>query len=87
MVLLELAYLHEIGRTTGPGEEAIDFLRSSIGLVVADDPFDQVATAATKLSFTRDPFDRIITAQASLRRRRLVTADQSIRENYRHSVW
>ena len=87
MVELELQYLHEVGRTTVPGAEVVAALAAEIGLSRCDLPFEQVIAEAIRTSWTRDPFDRIIVAQAALRRRPLLTKDDSIREHYGEAVW
>lgn len=66
MVVLELQYLFEIGRTTEPAETVVSYLRGRIGLQVCDKPFDKVILPALAYDWTRDPFDRIIVAQAAL---------------------
>lgn len=87
MVMLELSLLHEIGRVGYSPTDIVSAIRTQFGVEIASDPFEQVTLAATKLAFTRDPFDRVITAQASLNKRRLITADATIRDHYANAVW
>jgi len=87
MVLLELEFLHEIGRTTLDSEPVYDYLNQRIGLNLCDHKFADVIRMAAKQSWTRDPFDRIITAQAAIGSDPLVTKDDTIRKHYRYAVW
>jgi PIN domain nuclease of toxin-antitoxin system len=87
MVLLELNFLHEIGRTTLGSDPAFTYLHQSIGLQICQKPFIDVVRTAAKLTWTRDPFDRLITAQSALGHNNLITKDQIIRDHYEHAVW
>ena len=87
MAVLELQYLHEIGRVALPAATVVDDLANRIGLEIAQAPFPAVATTASTLSWTRDPFDRLIAAQAITESARLLTADDSIREHLDTAVW
>lgn len=87
IVELELAYLHEIGRTTQPPEVVVPELRDSVGLTVSDAPFRSVAAAAVSLLWTRDPFDRLIVAQAIVEGETLLTKDERIRKNVELAAW
>ena len=87
MVLLELDYLHEIGRTTLGSEPVFEYLHQKIGLRTCKKSFIDVVQAAVRLSWTRDPFDRIITAQAATEQDRLITKDTTILQHYQHAVW
>lgn len=87
IVLLELDYLHEIGRTTLGADPVFDYLHQQIDLQICQKPFLDVVQAASKLSWTRDPFDRIITAQSAIGLNSLITKDKMIRDNYEHAVW
>ncbi len=66
MVLLELDYLHEIGRTTLGSSQVFDYLRQRFGLQICRKAFIDVVRNASELSWTRDPFDRMITAQSAI---------------------
>jgi len=87
MVLLELEYLHEIGRTTLGSKTVYDYLHGRIGLQMCERAFSDVIQGAAKQSWTRDPFDRIITAQAAIGSNLLVTKDKDIRKHYEYAVW
>ena len=87
MVLLELEYLHEIGRVTQPSVDVITHLAAQIGLSVSQAPFDAVIASARPLSWTRDPFDRIIVGQSIAEGSPLVTRDETIRANHGGAVW
>lgn len=87
MVRLELQYLYEIGRVTGPAGPVIDALQASFDLRVCDVPFPVVARAAEGETWTRDPFDRIIVAQASLARAPLLTKDRTLHDHYDRATW
>ncbi len=87
MVVLELTYLHEIGRVQGASQQVIDSLNQSIGLTICDLPFSQVIQSAMVQTWTRDPFDRIIVGQAAVNQSPLITKDVLIRTHYVHVVW
>ena len=87
MVLLELEYLHEIGRTTLGSKPVYEYLYERIALQVCKRSFTDVIQAATMQSWTRDPFDRIITAQAAIGLNALITKDKGIRDHYEYAVW
>ena len=87
MVLLELDFLHEIGRTTLGSDPVFTYLHQKIDLQVCKKPFIDVVQTAAKLTWTRDPFDRLITAQSALDRKDLITKDEIIREHYKHAIW
>ncbi len=87
MVLLELEYLHEIGKITRPSSVIAYYLTEKINLTVCSKSFHRVAVQALEMTWTRDPFDRIITAQASLDHSPLLTKDRSIHQHYPHAFW
>ena len=87
MVLLELEYLYETGRTTDSGEKVFKELQDRMGIEICDKPFSKVIFLANNHKWTRDPFDRIIVAQAALESSRLLTKDRLIRKNYPHAFW
>ena len=87
MVLLELDYLHEIGRTTLGSTPVYDYLYQHIEIRVCKKSFTDIIRMASKQSWTRDPFDRIITAQAAIDQNSLITKDKTIRKNYKKAVW
>src|ERR1022692_3004887 len=75
MVVLELEYLHEIGRLAATATEIIDDVAQSIGLAVCDLPFPAIVRQALSEKWSRDPFDRVIVAHAKLRK------------HYRLAIW
>ncbi|MBN1612211.1 MAG: PIN domain-containing protein [Polyangiaceae bacterium] len=87
MVLLELQYLFEIGRTTHPGRAVVDDLHGRVGLRLGDASFEAVLLGAEKQSWTRDPFDRLIVGQAVAENASLLTKDAQIRTHFAAAVW
>jgi PIN domain nuclease of toxin-antitoxin system len=87
MVLLELDYLNEIGRTTLGSDPVFNYLHQRIDLKTCQKSFIDVVRAASQLSWTRDPFDRIITAQSAIDQTSLITKDETILEHYEQAVW
>ena len=87
MVLLELQYLHEVGKATEPGHVVMAALQSVLEVRVCSRSFQSVATAAAAFDFTSDPFDRLITAQADVAEAALISKDRSIRKFYSRAVW
>ncbi len=85
-VVLEMQCLQEIGRIRHSAEEIVAGMAEAIGLTVATTPFDEVASKALALSWTRDPFDRLIVAHAQARGVRLLTYDENILKNSKHTV-
>ncbi len=87
IVELELAYLHEIGRTSQPPGFLLQELAATVGLTVSTTPFAAVVGAAIGLAWTRDPFDRLIVAQALAENEILLTKDERIRKHLNLAVW
>ena len=87
MVMLELQYLYEIGRTTEPSSVVVLDLSQRIGLRVSEEPFQHVITLALQQTWTRDPVDRIIVGQAALQQHILITKDRAMRDHYPHALW
>jgi len=87
MVLLELEYLHEIGRLNYNSHEIVSFLKESIDIKISQISFEKIALESIKHSWTRDPFDRIIVANASYEDLELLTKDRKITQHYKKSVW
>jgi PIN domain nuclease of toxin-antitoxin system len=85
--VLELEFLHEIGRLKPTANEVIDALAQDIGLRVCNAQFRDVVQAAIHEGWTRDPFDRLIVANAKVRNATLVTKDENIRLNYKRATW
>lgn len=87
MVLLELQYLHEIGRLTVGADTIIADLRERIGLGISEVVFDAVVDVAMTLPWTRDPFDRMIAADAIVGAAPLVTQDEVMRTQVPNAIW
>lgn len=87
MALLEVQYLHEIGRITKTANQIYAALSQEIGLRTGDANFAGVAAKAQTLNWTRDPFDRLIVAEALVSDGVLVTRDEKIREHFTSAVW
>jgi PIN domain nuclease of toxin-antitoxin system len=87
IVVLELEYLHEVGRARDSAPTMIASLRRSLGLAVADASLAELVQAASGLSWTRDPFDRLIAAHAILADATLITADRTILDNLPQATW
>jgi PIN domain nuclease of toxin-antitoxin system len=86
-VVLELQYLHEIGRLAVPAVEVVADLRTRLGLADAEAEFGTVVSRALPLAWTRDPFDRLIAAHAVADDARLLTADRALLANVPHAFW
>jgi PIN domain nuclease of toxin-antitoxin system len=86
-VLLELQYLHEIGRLTASPHAVVGELKRRIGLSMPDRSFEAITGQALELVWTRDVFDRVIVAQAALDGAPLVTTDRTILKHYPKAVW
>jgi PIN domain nuclease of toxin-antitoxin system len=87
LVLLELAYLKEVGRARDPVPTMRAALRRDIGLEIVDVPLLDLTKVASELTWTRDPFDRLLAAHAIVAGAPFVTADQRIRENLSLATW
>lgn len=85
--MLELEYLHEVGRARDPLQVMLTALHHDIGVEVVDASVAKLAEAAAAISWTRDPFDRLIAAHAIVANVPLVTADETIRENLSLATW
>ncbi|MFV1958844.1 MAG: type II toxin-antitoxin system VapC family toxin [Planctomycetota bacterium] len=87
MVLLELQYLYEAGKTNEPPALVVDALWRILEVRISTLSFERVVTASLAFDFTRDPFDRLITAQAAVAEVSLITKDRGIRAFYARAVW
>jgi PIN domain nuclease of toxin-antitoxin system len=85
--VLELEFLHEIGRLRPTAEKVIAGLESEIGLRVCELSFHKVVTQALHEKWGRDPFDRLIVANARTLDAALVTKDERIQRHYSRAVW
>jgi PIN domain nuclease of toxin-antitoxin system len=88
MVVLELAYLHEIGRTILIPQQIVYKLGAEIQATVCDYPFPIIAEIAIGETWTRDPFDRLIVSHAKANGQAgLVSKDEVIARNYSSTIW
>jgi PIN domain nuclease of toxin-antitoxin system len=87
VVMLELTYLHEIGRLRFDGPTICDDLTRQIGLQFSAATLYDVALQAERIKWTRDPFDRLIVADAAATSAALVTADETILEAFPKARW
>jgi PIN domain nuclease of toxin-antitoxin system len=85
--VLELEFLHEIGRLRPPASKVMDALGADLGVRVCDLSFRAVVEHALREGWGRDPFDRLIVANAKARRAPLVTKDEKIQRHYPRAVW
>lgn len=87
MVVLEMGYLHEIGRIAPGPATILASLAGTVGLAIDPTPFAQIVEVAIGVTWTRDPFDRLIVAQALAAGAQLVTADRRILEHCTSAIW
>jgi PIN domain nuclease of toxin-antitoxin system len=88
MVLLELEYMHEIGRSAARARDIQRKLEHELDARMCDLPFDKIANAALDEKWTRDPFDRIIVSHAKVNGfAPLISSDEKIAQHYPRTVW
>ncbi|MES2677241.1 MAG: PIN domain-containing protein [Pseudomonadota bacterium] len=87
IVILELEYLHEVGKVNYTSNQIISQLQSDIGLKIIDQDFAVINSFAVDLKWTRDVFDRLITSCAHSFDAGLITKDKLIRKHYKKAVW
>lgn len=85
--VLEMEFLHELGRTRQSAADIVKALATHVGLRICDLPFRTVVDVALKEAWGRDPFDRLIVAQAKAAGAGLVSKDEKIRQNYAKAIW
>lgn len=85
--VLELEFLHEIGKLKPTASKLVAMLAGDIGLRVCDLPFRTIVEHALTEGWTRDPFDRLIVANAKAAGAPLVTKDERIRDHYSRALW
>ena len=86
-VRLELQYLYEIDRIRAKPDTIINSLSNAIGLKTSDVPLSMIIEQAFKIRWTRDVFDRLLVAESKTGGYGLVTADKTIRSNFKHAIW
>ena len=88
MVLIELQYLYEIGRTKLPARDVQLKLAHETAVRMCDLSFPKVVDIAVHESWTRDPFDRMIVANAKANGLAyLISADEQIAKYYPRTIW
>ncbi len=88
MVLLELEYLYDLGRSKLRSRETQWKVEREMGVQVCDLSFGRVAAAAIDEGWTNDPFDRIIVAHAKANALSpLISADEKFAAHYPNTVW
>jgi PIN domain nuclease of toxin-antitoxin system len=85
--VLELEFLHEIGRLKVRAREVVQILRQAVSLRVCDLPFSEIVEKAQDEGWSHDPFDRLIVANARVRNARLLTRDERISAHYKNALW
>ena len=85
--VLELEYLHEIGRLAPNASKVAGALASEVGLRVCELPFPVIVEQALQEKWGRDPFDRLIVAHAKVKGAPLLTKDERIHRHYRRAIW
>jgi PIN domain nuclease of toxin-antitoxin system len=85
--VLELEFLHEIGRLKVSASQVIAILEKDLDLRICDLPFRSVVERALGEKWGRDPFDRLIVANARARNAALATRDERILRHYPLAVW
>jgi PIN domain nuclease of toxin-antitoxin system len=85
--VLELEFLHEIGRLKPTATKVMTSLAADIGLQICDMTFRTVVDRALHEAWGRDPFDRLIVANAKAASATLVSKDERILSNYARAIW
>src|SRR5580692_6554405 len=85
--VLELEFLHEIGRLKPTATKVMTALAAEIGLQICDMTFRTVVDRALHENWGRDPFDRLIVASAKAASAPLATKDERIQGNYARAIW
>jgi PIN domain nuclease of toxin-antitoxin system len=88
MSLMEMEYLHELGKIIVSADDLRRKLDNELGVQVCKLGFDVIGEVACREKWTRDPFDRLIVANARANGLApLITADRLIRKHYARAVW
>jgi len=85
--ILELEYLHEIGRLEPSAAKLMATLNSDLRTKICDIAFPAIVEQALKEKWSRDPFDRLIVAHAKAGNAPLISKDENIRRHYRRAIW
>jgi hypothetical protein len=77
-----------IGRSKTGGDQILGYLEEKLDLRICEIPFDRVARASCRETWTRDTFDRMIVAHARCAGDAyLISADGDIGANYPFTIW
>ena len=87
MAVLELTYLHEVGRLRVDGATVLASLGDELGLTIDSTPFGDVVATAQGMTWTRDPFDRLIAAHAVAAGAILLTRDERLHARVPGATW
>jgi PIN domain nuclease of toxin-antitoxin system len=85
--VLELEFLHEIGRLEPSATKVMTALAAEIGLRICDMSFRTVVGRALHEAWGRDHFDRLIVANAKAAAAPLASKDERILDNYSRAIW
>jgi PIN domain nuclease of toxin-antitoxin system len=85
--VLELEYLHEIGRLEPSATKLMGVLAAELRTKVCEIQFHTIVEQALKEKWSRDPFDRLIVAHAKVGDAALISKDENIRRHYRRTIW
>jgi PIN domain nuclease of toxin-antitoxin system len=81
--LLEIRFLHEIGRLTVDHEALASALAADPRFVIDDVSLSILIDAAMTVDWTRDPFDRLLAAHSQARRLEFCSADRAVQAHHR----
>jgi PIN domain nuclease of toxin-antitoxin system len=85
--ILELQFLHEIGRLRPTASKVVGALGQDADLRTCELPFRIVVEHALKEKWGRDPFDRLIVGNAKANDAPLITKDEKIHRHFSGAVW
>jgi PIN domain nuclease of toxin-antitoxin system len=85
--LLELQYLHEIGRLQPSPQGLVSHVASRLAIVTVDISATILCDTAAQISWTRDPFDRLLAAHATAQGLTFVTKDEAMRRHLPLAWW
>ena len=81
--LLEMQFLHEVGRIQARNPDLSLAVASDPRFVVDEPPLMSLVERSLPITWTRDPFDRLLCAHSELRRVPLCSLDRTIRRHHR----
>ena len=81
--LLEIQFLHEIGRLRVDRSALAEALAVDPRFVIDDISLSVLIDSAVTVEWTRDPFDRLLVAHSLARRLEFCSADRLIRTQHR----